>query len=488
MPIVLVLGEGARAPVRHGVAPGVAAAPALRPAHGPRLEVPDRARVPLGAGARGVVHRRRRTRAGTLCRRGRRRGRRRARRATACCTLADARSRASSSRRSADGLPRRVRASRCARSGKPRGHRPSTRRRSAPKPERLHGRHVLNRYEDGMEKCIGCELCAGVCPARCIYVRGADNPPDDPVSPGERYGFVYEINYLRCIHCDLCVEACPTEAITETKLFEFSFTNRERRDLHQGPSCSSTTTAAPSSMPWEDWARRRGRPHQRRGCGPPSPSGAAAYEGRVGWSGELGFGVRPPEHGPDRDRRRELDRAGRRPPRRRPSTAATDVTAVDLLRLRRARARRRARRGARRATRCTPRCSWCSRCQRRRAVRAARTPQLLAAVQVIVYAGAIVVLFLFVIMLLGVDQHEDLDDDPLPVQRPSPRSSLGVARARRDPRAVARPPAGPPVPGTRPARSSGGTPRTRQQRRDGSRRVAVHRLPLAVRDHRRCCS
>ena len=97
----------------------------------------------------------------------------------------------------------------------------------APKPERLHGRHVLNRYEDGMEKCIGCELCAGVCPAKCIYVRGADNDPENPTSPGERFGFVYEINYLRCIHCDLCVEACPTEAITETKLFEFSFTNRQ---------------------------------------------------------------------------------------------------------------------------------------------------------------------------------------------------------------------------------------------------------------------
>ena len=102
------------------------------------------------------------------------------------------------------------------------------------KPERLHGRHVLNRYEDGMEKCIGCELCAGVCPAKCIYVRGADNPPDDPVSPGERYGFVYEINYLRCIHCDLCVEACPTEAITESKLFEFSFTNRRDAIYTQG--------------------------------------------------------------------------------------------------------------------------------------------------------------------------------------------------------------------------------------------------------------
>ena len=59
------------------------------------------------------------------------------------------------------------------------------------KPERFHGRHVLNRYEDGMEKCIGCELCAGVCPAKCIYVRGADNPPEDPVSPGERFGYVY---------------------------------------------------------------------------------------------------------------------------------------------------------------------------------------------------------------------------------------------------------------------------------------------------------
>ncbi|HSP01924.1 MAG TPA: 4Fe-4S binding protein, partial [Acidimicrobiales bacterium] len=64
------------------------------------------------------------------------------------------------------------------------------------KPIRTHGRHVLNKYEDGMEKCIGCELCAGVCPARCIYVRGADNDPADPVSPGERYGFIYEINYL----------------------------------------------------------------------------------------------------------------------------------------------------------------------------------------------------------------------------------------------------------------------------------------------------
>jgi NADH-quinone oxidoreductase subunit J len=48
----------------------------------------------------------------------------------------------------------------------------------------------------------------------------------------------------------------------------------------------------------------------------------------------------------------------------------------------------------------------------------AQDAHLLAAVQVIVYAGAIVVLFLFVIMLLGVDKADSLREDPLPGQRP----------------------------------------------------------------------
>ena len=125
------------------------------------------------------------------------------------------------------------------------------------KPERLHGRHVLGRYEDGMEKCIGCELCAGVCPANCIYVRGADNPIDNPVSPGERYGFVYEINYLRCIHCDLCVEACPTGAITESKMFEFSFTNRNDAIYTREELLVDSESGKPKQLPWEDW--REGR-------------------------------------------------------------------------------------------------------------------------------------------------------------------------------------------------------------------------------------
>ena len=164
-----------------------------------------------------------------------------------------------------------------------------------PKPLRFHGRHFLNRYQDGMEKCIGCELCAGVCPARCIYVRGADNPPDDPVSPGERYGFVYEINYLRCIHCDLCVEACPTEAITESKLFEFSFTDR-RDAIYTRNELLVDDQGIPKKQPWEDW-----RPGDEKNTSAwmraTSPNGSAAYEGTVAWSGELGFGVRPSEQG-----------------------------------------------------------------------------------------------------------------------------------------------------------------------------------------------
>ena len=163
------------------------------------------------------------------------------------------------------------------------------------KPIRHHGRHVLNRYEDGMEKCIGCELCAGVCPARCIYVRGADNPVDAPVSPGERYGFVYEINYLRCIHCDLCVEACPTEAITESKLFEFSFTNREDA-IYTKRELLVDDDGLPQQLPWEDW-RPGDDVHTSAWMRATSPSGSAAYAGRAQWSGELGYGVRAAERG-----------------------------------------------------------------------------------------------------------------------------------------------------------------------------------------------
>jgi NADH-quinone oxidoreductase subunit I len=97
-----------------------------------------------------------------------------------------------------------------------------------PLAPRAHvGRHLLNRHPNGLEKCIGCELCAWACPADAIYVEGMDNDRDHPVSAGERAARTYQINYLRCIMCGLCVEACPTRALTLTNNYELAFETRE---------------------------------------------------------------------------------------------------------------------------------------------------------------------------------------------------------------------------------------------------------------------
>ncbi len=92
---------------------------------------------------------------------------------------------------------------------------------------RTRWRHVLTRYDSGLERCIGCSLCAGACPARCIYVEAAENSDSDRRSPGERYAARYEINLLRCIFCGYCQEACPTGAIVLRKDFELANYDRE---------------------------------------------------------------------------------------------------------------------------------------------------------------------------------------------------------------------------------------------------------------------
>ena len=136
--------------------------------------------------------------------------------------------------------------------------------------------------------------CAPACarPTASTCGRSTTRPP--PGVTGERYGFVYEINYLRCIHCDLCVEACPTEAITESKLSVL---------LHQPRTTPSTPTRSCGRRRRQARAPARGRTGARAttctprgGCGPP-PVGQRRLRGPVQWSGELGYGVRAPESG-----------------------------------------------------------------------------------------------------------------------------------------------------------------------------------------------
>jgi len=101
-------------------------------------------------------------------------------------------------------------------------------RNPLPTAPRFHGRHQLNRHPDGLEKCVGCELCAWACPADAIFVEGGDNTEAERYSPGERYGKNYQINYLRCIGCGLCIEACPTRSLTMTNEYEMADDDRQR--------------------------------------------------------------------------------------------------------------------------------------------------------------------------------------------------------------------------------------------------------------------
>lgn len=91
--------------------------------------------------------------------------------------------------------------------------------------ERYRGAHVLQRDENGLEKCVACFLCAAACPSNCIYIEAAENTEIARISSGERYAKTYNIDYNRCIFCGYCVEACPTDAITHGHKFELASYN-----------------------------------------------------------------------------------------------------------------------------------------------------------------------------------------------------------------------------------------------------------------------
>ena len=84
----------------------------------------------------------------------------------------------------------------------------------------FRGLHVLNRDEEGRERCTACGLCAVACPAEAITMEGAERLDSEKhLYREEKYAAKYEINMLRCIFCGLCEEACPKDAIYLSETF-----------------------------------------------------------------------------------------------------------------------------------------------------------------------------------------------------------------------------------------------------------------------------
>jgi NADH-quinone oxidoreductase subunit I len=78
----------------------------------------------------------------------------------------------------------------------------------------FRGVQVLNRDEEGRERCTACGLCAVACPAEAITMEAAERlPGEEHLYKEEKYAARYEINMLRCIFCGLCEEACPKDAV-----------------------------------------------------------------------------------------------------------------------------------------------------------------------------------------------------------------------------------------------------------------------------------
>ena len=96
---------------------------------------------------------------------------------------------------------------------------PLERKESKPGFRGLHA--LVRRADTGLARCVGCGLCAAICPSKCIKIYTSEDGNHEKIVDR------YEIEILRCVFCSFCVEACPYGAIVLTKHYEYANYSKE---------------------------------------------------------------------------------------------------------------------------------------------------------------------------------------------------------------------------------------------------------------------
>lgn len=106
-------------------------------------------------------------------------------------------------------------------------------------PARFRGGTFALTYDaEGEENCIGCRLCAQICPSRIITVtlqRDGDR---------SRAG-VFTLDFQACLQCELCVQVCPTDAIVMTQERQSVAVSREELFLTRDQLFANGKSLAP---------------------------------------------------------------------------------------------------------------------------------------------------------------------------------------------------------------------------------------------------